>query len=26
LVRDHSAETNGYGDPGESGICCPAVE
>jgi hypothetical protein len=26
LVRDHSAETDGYSDSGESGICCPAVE
>ena len=26
LVCDHSAETNGYGDPGESCICCPTVE
>lgn len=25
-MRDHGAETDGYGDPGESCICCPAVE
>jgi hypothetical protein len=26
LVRDHSTKADSYSDPGESGICCPAVE
>jgi hypothetical protein len=26
LVRDHSTKADSYGDPGEFGICCPAVE
>ena len=25
-MRDHGAETDGYGNPRESCICCPAVE
>lgn len=26
LMRNHGAETDGYGNPRESCICCPAVE